>query len=128
MALLDAFVIVDADSANDSRPDNIHYLPVDTTLMKDGHHIVITQSFPLPQGQYPVTRNNVKVHTTHGYVSVDPLALPPVIFKVIITEPARIDVPCEMVSSVFVHSRAALNPVNLYFTVHRYYARVPKKL
>ena len=89
-----------AGNANVTRLDNIYFLTADEMITKDGRQVVITQSFSLPQGQYPVICNNGNVHVTCGYIGVGPLALSPAIFKAIITDPTGINVPCEMIALV----------------------------
>ena len=87
--------MVAVDNANVTWPDNIHFLTVDTTITKDGCQVQFTQPFTLPQGQQSVTRANISLHVTCGYIGVDPSTLLPAMFKAIIIEPTGIALVAE---------------------------------
>ena len=108
--------MVDAGNANITWTDKIHFLTINTTSTRDGCQVLITQSFPLPQGQYHVTCTNGTIYVTSGYVGVGPLNLLPAMFKAIITDPTGIDVSCEMAAPGFCRSRAlAIPPLLIFF-------------
>jgi hypothetical protein len=78
----------------------------------------------LPQGQQTIVRTNVTLLITCGYIGVDSLNLPPVMFKAIAIEPTGINVPSELATPTFGQSRGSLSPEDLYLTVQQRYTRV----
>ena len=96
----------------------------DVTLARLGISMTYTCSFKLPQGQQGVTRPNVTVHVTRGYVGPDPMQMTHTEFTNLIVEPSGQNVPCMMVAPAFGQANATLDPDELYPITNKRYDRI----
>ena len=97
-------------NANVTRPDQILFLSVTTTITRGPKRFSFTQSFELPQSPAEITLLNNNIRHPNTYIGVDPLTMSREQFELLIVEPAGQDVPCTICPPGYGETRACLDP------------------